>query len=51
MCLIAGLAVAELVGMQCLGLEPVEVVVEPVEMPSRDLQAAEAAGDIERASA
>lgn len=51
MCSIAGLAVAGLVGMQCLGLEPVGVVVEPVEMPCRDLQAAEAAGDIERASA
>ena len=48
-CLIAGLAVAELVGMQCLGLEPVGVVVEPVEMSHRDLQAAEAAGGIEQA--
>jgi hypothetical protein len=45
--LIAGFAVAELVGVQCLGSEPVGVVVEPVEMPCRDLQAVEAAGDIE----
>ena len=48
-CLIAGLAVAELVGMQFLCFEPVGVVVEPVEISHRDLQAAEAAGGIEQA--
>ena len=45
--MIAEFPVAGLVGVQCLGSEPVGVVVEPVEMPCRDLQAVEAAGDIE----